>query len=328
MTWRTMFSMCGKLVGHFPVCSWLCMIAGVLKRYVTAVTKGWDDPVNDAIRRVMEEVLARVTHDDPVWGNWSVSREELNAWINASLSATGVVLERHGDILEDACWLLPTKDAQHINLAELDSTVKGLNLVLQWQARTIHLHTDSMCVYHWLTDTLTRRAQVRTKAASKMLTRRLTILLQLILEYSLHVDVTFVALEQNLADELIRVPKKWLELIRHKFNSSPLMCAALMVQLTPEWIQTIHQQCGHTGIRRTTHFCRRICPSTTKAIVRSVIQTCEDCQSIDPAPAWLENGRIEVGNNWYQLGMDIIHYSGNLFLALTNSRPTRFTVWR
>ena len=38
------------------------MIAGVLKRRVTAVTKGWNDPVDDgSLRRVVEEVLARMT---------------------------------------------------------------------------------------------------------------------------------------------------------------------------------------------------------------------------------------------------------------------------
>ena len=47
----------------------------------------------------MEEVLARVTRDDPVRGNWSVSKEELNALVDASSLATGMVLERHGDIL-------------------------------------------------------------------------------------------------------------------------------------------------------------------------------------------------------------------------------------
>ena len=178
MTWCTVFSMCVKLVGHFPVCGWLYMIGRVLKKCVTALTKGWDNPVDDAsLRRVVEEVLVRVTHDDPVWGNWSVSGEELNAWVDASLLVTGVVLVKHGDILEHACWLRPTNDAQHINLAELDAPVKGLNLTLQWQARTVHLHTDSMCIYYWLTDALTGRAQVRTKAESRMLVRRrLTIL--------------------------------------------------------------------------------------------------------------------------------------------------------
>ena len=114
-------------------------------------------------------------------------------WVDASSS---VVLERCGDILEDACWLHLTNDAQHINLAELDTIVKGLNLVLQWQARTVHLHTDSMCIYHWLTDALMGRVLVRTKAANEMLVRRmLMILQQLIHEYGLQVDVTFVASE-------------------------------------------------------------------------------------------------------------------------------------
>ena len=206
MTQCTVFSMCGKLVGHFPFCGWLSVIARVLKRCVTAVTKGWDDPVDDAsLSQFVEEVQARVTRDDPVQGNWSVSTEELNAWVVANSLATSVVLERHSDILEDACWLHPTNDIQHINLAELDATVKGLNFALQWQARTVHLHIDSMCVYHWLTDALTGR----TKVASKMLVqRRLTVLQQLICEYGLQVNVTFVVSEQNLVDELTQVPKK------------------------------------------------------------------------------------------------------------------------
>ena len=131
--------------------------------------------------------------------------------------ATNMVLERHGNILEDAFWLHLTNGGQHINLTELDTTVKGLNLALQLQARTVHLHTDSVCIYHWLTDVLTGRARVKTKATSKMLVqRRLMILLQLICEYGLQVDVTFVVSDQNWADELTQVPKKWLELIKHQ----------------------------------------------------------------------------------------------------------------
>ena len=146
MTWHTAFSMFRKLVGYFPVCGWLCVIAGVLKRCVTAVTKGWDDPADNAyLRRIMEEVLVRVTHYDSVRGNWSISGEELNAWVDTSSLATSMVLERHGDILEDACWLRLT----NINLAELDTTVKGFNLALQWQARTVHMHTDSMYIYQY-----------------------------------------------------------------------------------------------------------------------------------------------------------------------------------
>ena len=78
-------------------------------------------------------------------GEWHVSGHELNALVDASSLATGVVLERFSTVLEDACWLRPKNDAQHINLAELDATLKGLNLALQRQTKVVHLHTDSLC---------------------------------------------------------------------------------------------------------------------------------------------------------------------------------------
>ena len=55
------------------------------------------------------------------------------------------------------------------------------------------MKTDSLCVYYWVSDTLTRRAQVHTKAASELLTRRwLNTLKDLVAEYQLTVDVTLV----------------------------------------------------------------------------------------------------------------------------------------
>ena len=50
--------------------------------------------------------------------------------MDTSSVATGVVLETNGMVIEDACWLRPINDAQHINLAELDAALKGTNLAL------------------------------------------------------------------------------------------------------------------------------------------------------------------------------------------------------
>ena len=44
---------------------------------------------------------------------------------------------------------------QHINMVKLDGVLKGLNLTLQWWIKVVRLYTDSLCVYHWLTDKLT-----------------------------------------------------------------------------------------------------------------------------------------------------------------------------
>lgn len=62
------------------------------------------------------------------------------------------------DVDEDACWLRPEKNVQHINVAELDAVVRGVNIPLRCKAKKLHLFTD--------TDTLS------TKASSEILIRR------------------------------------------------------------------------------------------------------------------------------------------------------------
>ena len=150
---------------------------------------------------MMAETLTRVCRSDHAWGEWHISGHELNAWVDAISLATSVVLERFGTVLEDVCWLRPKNNAQHIILVELDATIKGLNLALQWQAKVVNLYAGSLYVYHWLSNTLTGKARVRSKAASEMLVRRrLVMVKRLVDEYSLQIDITLVQSEQNLAD--------------------------------------------------------------------------------------------------------------------------------
>ena len=48
LTCRRVFSLCGKLVGHFPVCEWFRVAVVFIKHLATAVTKGWDDRIQNA----------------------------------------------------------------------------------------------------------------------------------------------------------------------------------------------------------------------------------------------------------------------------------------
>lgn len=66
---------------------------------------------------------------------------EMKVWVDASSVGTRSEWER----VEDACWLCPTEDAKHINLAELDAAIKGVNLAHQWRALVLHLVTDLTC---------------------------------------------------------------------------------------------------------------------------------------------------------------------------------------
>ena len=67
--WR-IFSLCGKLVGHFPICGWLRVAVAFIKRLATAVTKGWDGRIKNAfLSQILAETLTRVREADPVGGN-------------------------------------------------------------------------------------------------------------------------------------------------------------------------------------------------------------------------------------------------------------------
>lgn len=149
----------------------------------------------------------------------------------------------------------------------------------------MHVVTDSACVHRWVSDTLTGKTRVNTKAAGEMLMRRrLETLRALVEEYALTMTVTLVKSCQNRADSLTRVPQRWLEM--HKKGGEPVQvsCATATSQLSKRQVTHIHQQSGHPGVKRTMYFARTVDPTVSKELVKSVVRTCEACQSIDPAP--------------------------------------------
>ena len=121
--------------------------------------------------------------------------------------ATGVAIEYDRTIIEDASWLWLVHADKHINLAEIDAVLRGVNLALHWRASVIHQQTDSAYVHRWISDTLSGKARVQTKAVAEMLIRqRLSMLHELTAEYGLTIDVALVKSHANQADPLTRVP--------------------------------------------------------------------------------------------------------------------------
>ena len=212
-------------MGHLPVCGWNRAATGTIKRRASEVTKGWDNETTDNLLvRMVKETIARVKQDDPAKGDWCMQGDELNMWVDASTLAIGVLLVKNGAAIEDACWLRPMNDTAHIKLAELDAVMKGINLALQWKVRKLHRHTDSLCVYHWISDTLTGKARVRTKAASEMLIRwRLETIRKLVTEYNLSVDAVLVTSNCNLADRLTQMPQRWYDAMKKEAGPIPLV---------------------------------------------------------------------------------------------------------
>ena len=85
----------------------------------------------------------------------------------------------------EGCLLAATRSRHPTHqLGQTGRSIESINLALQGQGKVLHVKTDSVCLYHWISDTLTRKARVRTKAASEMLIRRpLSTLKELVKEY-------------------------------------------------------------------------------------------------------------------------------------------------
>ena len=111
------------------------------------VTKGLDDETTDALPiGMVVETVTRVKKNDPTRGDWCMQGKEMNAWVDASSQMIEILWEKNGAIIKDACWLRPMNDAAHINLEEVDAVLKGINLVLQWGVKVLHVRTDSLSV--------------------------------------------------------------------------------------------------------------------------------------------------------------------------------------
>ncbi|KFD68668.1 hypothetical protein M514_03680 [Trichuris suis] len=262
---------------------------------------------------------------DPVRERWDASGEEGTVWVDASGLAIGVAVEIGGSVEEDATWLRPN-DARHINMAELDAVIRGLNLVLAWGPKAVELITDSATVHRWVFDGISGKARLKTKAAGEMLIRRrIDTILSLVQKYVLHLKVTLVKSAENRADALTRVLRGWLKI---REAAAPTECALGVDADVERRIAEVLHTAGHSGIWRTLYFARWSEPTVTRRQVKSVVASCEACQSIDPSPTRCKPGSLSVEKVWQRLAMDVTHCGGQAYLTLTDSGPSHLTVWR
>ena len=218
-------------------------------------------------------------------GRWDVVGEEATVWVDASSLALGIVIEVDGHVVEDASWLRSEDSSSHINMAEQDAVIKGVNAALAWKLKTLHVRTDSLTVYHWILNALSGKVRLKTKASSEMLIRRrVDTIKALVDEYGLALDIKLVRSECNRADVLTRVSQKWLGKPNECEKPPFAVCGGAIESLSDERIARIHEETGHHGIKRTLYFSRKLSPAVTRKNVRRVVKACHVCQSIDPAP--------------------------------------------
>ena len=94
MTRSLVFSICGQLVGHLPVCGWLRMICCLFKRRVINLIKGWDDEVRDEnVKCVLQKIYAEIKSCEPACGDLAVHGDEGKVWVDTSSLAIGALIQ-------------------------------------------------------------------------------------------------------------------------------------------------------------------------------------------------------------------------------------------
>lgn len=324
ITKRKIFSWCGQIIGHYPVCNWLRPACSYLKRI--SGKGGWDDEVSEEVVEIFRDLQNRVIRNDPVKGTWPVKDCDSGVvWVDASSLAVGAVVQIDEDVIEDGCWLRKVDDATHINLAELDGILKGLNMAINWKLRTIYMKTDSKAVYSWLTSILTGDKRIKTKGISEILVRRrLSLIKDIVRECELTLQVDWICTNENLADSLTRVPQKWL-----KRNQVCCTIVEEKSRLSESTITELHNE-HHFGIEKTCYFIKKHFPDETidKQQVRDVISKCERCLSVDPTSIQWDEGHLSVENVWDRIAIDVTHFESERFLTVIDCGPSRFSIWR
>ena len=274
LTRRSVFSFCGKLIGHLPVCGWPRVATAFMKRKANSSISTWDEEIYDeSLRAMLEDTVRRVNQNDPAKGLWDIVGEEATVWVDASSLALGIVIEVDGHVVEDASWLRSEDSFSHINMAELDAVIKGVNAALAWKLKTLHVRTDSLTVYHWILNALSGKVRLKTKASSEMLIRRRVDKIKaLVDQYGLALDIKLVRSECNRADFLARVSRKWLGKPNECEKPIVAVGSGAIESLSDERIARIHEETGHHGIKRTLYFSRKLSPAVTRKDVRRVVK--------------------------------------------------------
>ena len=72
---RELFSIGGKLLGHYPVAGWLRLACSYVKRRGSGVD--WEGRVDCKTLKVIQKILVDVENKDPVTGAWPIPETKI-----------------------------------------------------------------------------------------------------------------------------------------------------------------------------------------------------------------------------------------------------------
>ena len=180
-------------------------------------------------------------------------------------------------------------------------------------------------------NTIEEHSRVRTKGAAEMLVkRRLGVIRATVKDYDLDVTFRFVSTTENKADQMTRVPKKWLSCRDTGVERAVLSAALATGESAEDAIWAAHLP-HHLGIDRTFYLVQQIRSDLDRDQVKRELAGCEVCQRIDPAlreENLVSKGSLAVEGNWCRVAADVTHFGTCIYLSMVDCGPSRMAIWR
>ena len=84
-------------------------------------------------------------------------------------------------------------DGSHINVADLESELKGISLAVSWKMKYFRIVTDSSSVFNCVKSIIGRNRNIKTRCLSEALVRRrLKLIEDTINEYDLQLSISLL----------------------------------------------------------------------------------------------------------------------------------------
>ncbi|KAF4722770.1 hypothetical protein FOZ63_025105 [Perkinsus olseni] len=209
----------GRFVSHYPLAGWARPAFSAIKRLACVRHDGhkalWDEPLDPQVLHACECLQRDIDQrGDSVGGQWQYNLAgPWRLFTDSSQHAYGTVLCIGGVTVEDATHLRRVGDRRHINLAELDALVRGLQLVdkyiraLRWTSRLpLTICCDNRSAVSWVTRHLAKHWRSVAGLHSTLVENRLRTLRDITQALRLDITVEYVESGRNLADPLSRIP--------------------------------------------------------------------------------------------------------------------------
>ena len=92
-------------------------------------------------------------------------------------------------------------DYKHINVAELNAVLIGVNMAIGWGYHSFVFHTDSATVHNWIGNSMSEETRITTKGAAEIIIKRkLGTLKSVLEEFQIHCNVQLILSDKNKAD--------------------------------------------------------------------------------------------------------------------------------